>query len=52
MNRRLTPKQVWAFMASGCNADEIADWAGVKRATAVAMMANAARKFADIRKAA
>ncbi len=52
MSRILTPAQVWRLMAEGCNANEIAAWAGVSHSVAVAMMANAARRYADRRLAA
>jgi hypothetical protein len=42
----LSVEAVWAFMAEGCSANEIADYGHVSRATAVAMMNHAARVFA------
>jgi transposase len=44
---RLTHRVVWAFLCEGCNANEIAAYAGVSVPVAVAWMAAAARKHAD-----
>lgn len=38
---RLTPAEVWVFLAEGCNLAEIAAYAGVSLATALAMMQRA-----------
>lgn len=44
----LTDADVWTLLLAGCNAVEIAAWAGVSRAVAVAMMHRAARLYADV----
>ena len=42
----LTTEMVWAFMAEGCNAREIAAYGHISEAAAIAWMSNAARTFA------
>lgn len=48
----LTDAQVWNLMQAGCNALEIALWAGTGMVAVGAMMRRAARVFADARVAA
>ncbi len=43
----MTPGLVWTLMCEGCNAAEIAAWAGVRLMVARAWMHRAAREFAD-----
>lgn|GEM_PF-5134275 len=40
----LTDADVWGFLEAGCNAREIAAFAGVTLTTALAMVAHATRK--------
>ena len=49
MRPRMTDRLVWRFMAEGCNAAEVAAFAGIRESVAIAMMSKAARKFADVR---
>lgn len=45
MTRPLSDTDVWTFMQAGCNAEEIAAFAGVSRMVAVAMMNRACHVF-------
>jgi len=47
----LTDASVWAFMAEGCNAEEIGAYGGLSRAVAEAWMAHAALVFAGMGRA-
>lgn len=49
MRPRMTARRVWLLMAEGCNAAEIAAYAGIRQSVALAMMANAARKHAGVK---
>lgn len=45
-------RDIWTFIESGCNVNEIAAYCGVSLAAAYAMMARASRLFANpVRKA-
>lgn len=48
----LTDDDVWTFICAGCNAHEIATWAGVTTSAAHAMMAHATRLYAHPQRAA
>lgn len=52
MSRVLTPADVWTFLESGCNAREIAAYAGVSLLTAHAMVAHASRAYGRLELAA
>lgn len=39
----LTDADVWGFLEAGCNANEIAAYAGVSQSTALAMIVHATR---------
>lgn len=43
MRHKLSDADVWTFLEAGCNANEIAAYAGVTRLTAIAMIAHATR---------
>lgn len=47
MNLELTDDDVWTLVAAGCNAAEIAAYAGVSESTAKAMAARARRVYAQ-----
>lgn len=46
MNRELTPDDVWVLTTAGCNAHEIAAFAGVSLSAATAMIFHATRRYA------
>lgn len=46
MNGQLNAIDVWTLIAAGCNAREIAAFAGVAMSVAYAMVANATRHYA------
>lgn len=46
MKNELTDADVWTFLEAGCNAVEIAAYAGVSRTTAIAMVARSTRRHA------
>lgn len=41
----LSDDDIWTLMAEGCNAAEIAAYAGIEKATAVAWMVHARSRF-------
>lgn len=52
MNRTLNDADVWELVAGGCNAHEIATYAGVSMLTAHSMIAAASRRYARLELAA
>ena len=46
MNHTLTDADVWTFLAAGCNAAEIAAFAGIATSTAAAWIAHVRCQFA------
>lgn len=52
MRRGLTDADVWEFVVGGCNAHEIAAYAGVSMLTAHSMIAAASRRYARLELAA
>ncbi len=52
MSRILSPSDVWTFLESGCNAHEIAAYAGVSLLTAHAMVSHATRAYGRLELAA
>lgn len=52
MSCQVTPADVWTFLEAGCNAREIAAYAGVSLLTAHAMVSHATRAYGRLELAA